>query len=77
MACTSAAITPRGVWGLRQRDRKLTEIRQLCLSPQPIASFGRDEAGTIYIVGYDGTLYKLDFVSGAAVDASTARPAAN
>jgi hypothetical protein len=49
------------VWGLRQTDRKLTEIWQLCTSPESIASFGRDDAGTLYLVGYEGTVFKLDF----------------
>jgi glucose/arabinose dehydrogenase len=51
------------VWGLKQSDRKLTGIWQLCTSPEPIASFGRDEGGALYLVGYDGTIYKLDFTN--------------
>jgi glucose/arabinose dehydrogenase len=54
-------FTSKRVWGIRQSDRKLTDIRQLCLAPQSIASFGRDENGTLYVVGYDGTIYQLDF----------------
>jgi hypothetical protein len=49
------------VWGIRQSSRKLTDIRQLCLAPQSIASFGRDESGVLYLVGYEGTIYRLDF----------------
>jgi putative heme-binding domain-containing protein len=62
-------FTSRRVWGIRQSGRKLTDIRQLCLAPQPIASFGRDESGALYVVGYDGTIYRLDF-SNAAWEAS-------
>ena len=49
------------VWGLKQSDRKLTGAWQLCTSPQSIASFGRDEAGGLYLVGYEGTVFRLDF----------------
>ncbi|HSV13964.1 MAG TPA: PQQ-dependent sugar dehydrogenase, partial [Tepidisphaeraceae bacterium] len=50
------------VWGIRQSDRKLTGIWQLCTSPLEIASFARDEAGALYLVGYNGgTIYRLDF----------------
>jgi hypothetical protein len=49
------------VWGLRQSERKLTGVWQLCTSPESIASFGRDEAGAMYLVGYEGTIYRLDF----------------
>ena len=54
-------FTSRRVWALKQSDRKLTAIWQLCTSPEPIASFARDDAGTLYLVGYDGTLFRLDF----------------
>jgi hypothetical protein len=56
-------FTSKRVWGIRQSGRKLTDIRQLCLAPQSIASFGRDESGTLYLVGYEGTIYRLDFSS--------------
>jgi putative heme-binding domain-containing protein len=54
------------VWGLRQSERKLTGAWQLCTSPQSIASFGRDEAGALYLVGYEGTIYRLDFGAASA-----------
>ena len=66
-------FTSKRVWGLRQHERKLTEIRQLCISPQSVASFGRDEAGLIYLVGYEGTIYRLDFAT-AEPSAKPARP---
>jgi hypothetical protein len=31
------------------------------MEPQPLVSFGTDEAGEIYVVGYEGMIYKLDF----------------
>ena len=49
------------VFGLRQSERKLTGIWQLCLASERVASFGRDDEGSLYVVGYEGTIYKLDF----------------
>jgi glucose/arabinose dehydrogenase len=61
-------FTSKRVWGLKQADRKLTAIRQLCTSRQEIASFGRDEAGTLYLVGYQGTIYRLDFSHASPIE---------
>lgn len=49
------------IWALKQQDRKLTGIWQLCMAPERVASFGRDEAGRLYVVGYEGTIYRIDF----------------
>jgi putative heme-binding domain-containing protein len=54
--------TSRRVWGLKQQDRTLEIVRQIGTAPQDIASFGIDERGEIYLVGYEGMIYKLDFV---------------
>jgi glucose/arabinose dehydrogenase len=54
------------VWGLRQSGRRLTGAWQLCASPQSVASFARDEAGALYLVGYEGTVYRLDFGAASA-----------
>ena len=50
----------RRVWGLKHRDRKLTQIRLLGVSPQKVVSFGVDNGDEIYVVGYEGTIYHLD-----------------
>ena len=34
---------------------------EIGVSPQFIASFGTDEHGSIYVVGYEGMVYKIDF----------------
>lgn len=52
------------IWGLTQDHRSLKTIRQLAVSPDAITSFAMDEQGTIYVVGYHGMIYKVDF-SGA------------
>jgi putative heme-binding domain-containing protein len=56
--------TSKRIWGVIQQDRRLKTVRQIATSPQGIASFGTDEQGNIYVVGYEGMIYKLDF-SGA------------
>lgn len=51
----------RRIFALTQQDRTLTEIRQIGIAPQRIVSFGQDAEGEIYVVGYEGLLYKIDF----------------
>jgi len=55
--------TSERIWGLKQENRKLKAVREIGISPQNIASFGTDEAGNVYVVGYEGMVYKLDFSS--------------
>ena len=50
----------RRVWGLRQRDGKLLDVRELGTAPGGIASFGVDGRGELLLVTYDGTIYHLD-----------------
>jgi glucose/arabinose dehydrogenase len=49
------------IWGLTQENRVLKKIRQIGTAPQRIVSFGRDTQGELYLVGYEGTIYKIDF----------------
>ena len=59
-----ADFESRRIWGLTQSNRKLTEIREIGTSPSRIASFGEDENGELYLVGYDdGVIYQLDLPS--------------
>ena len=53
------------IWGLRQQGGKLQQIRQLAMAPQRIVSFGRDLAGELYLVGYEGTIYRMHFEGSA------------
>jgi len=53
----------RRIFGLTQENGQLKTIRQIGTSPQRIVSFGRDEAGELYIVGYEGTLFKVHLTS--------------
>jgi len=51
------------IFGLKQQDRALQVVRQIGVAPQGIASFGTDERGDIYVVGYEGMIYKLDLAT--------------
>jgi glucose/arabinose dehydrogenase len=53
--------TSKRIWGLKQENRELKVVREIGTSPQGIASFATDEEGNIYVVGYEGMIYKLDF----------------
>lgn len=48
------------IWGLRYAQGQVTEHRLLALSPSPIASFGEDEAGEVYVLGLDGRIYTFE-----------------
>jgi glucose/arabinose dehydrogenase len=49
------------MWGLTQEKGVLKKIRQIGRAPQRIVSFGRGENGELYLVGYEGTIYKIEF----------------
>ena len=56
-----ADYTSKRVFAIRQENRVLKSVRQIATSPQFISSFGTDETGNIYVVGYEGMVYKVDF----------------
>lgn len=47
------------IWALTQSDRKLVKIRQIGSCPEKPASFGIDQQGELFIVGYEGTIYRV------------------
>ena len=51
------------IFGLKQQDRTLQVVRQIGVAPLGIASFGTDEQGDIYVVGYEGIIYKLELAT--------------
>ena len=65
--------TSHRIFGLKQHDRTLEIVRQIGTSPQGIASFGTDERGEIYVVGYEGMVYQLDFTA-TSFDQGTNNP---
>src|SRR5690606_19569328 len=61
----------RRIWGLTQENRTLKTVRQLATAPQAIAAFAADAQGDMYVVGYQGMVYRIDF-AGARFDESGA-----
>lgn len=53
----------RRIWGLTQSDRHLEKVLEIGASPQKIVSFGRSENGDLFLVGYEGTIFQIDFSS--------------
>lgn len=53
--------TSRRIWALKQERGTLKAVHQIGIAPQSIASFGQDNEGELYVVGYEGMVYKLDF----------------
>lgn len=51
------------LFGITQKDRLLGKARVLTTTPQSVVSLGQDEHGNIYMVGYEGNIYKLDLDS--------------
>jgi putative heme-binding domain-containing protein len=49
------------VFALTQTDRSLTKVRQIGTSPEHVVSFGQGEHGELFLVGYEGTIYRIDF----------------
>ena len=49
------------IWGLTKVNGSLQVIRQLATAPQAITAFATDEQGGLYVVGYQGMIYQLDF----------------
>jgi putative heme-binding domain-containing protein len=49
------------LFGLTQENGKLKAVRQIGTLPQGLVSFGTDETGNIYAVGFEGMIYQLDF----------------
>lgn len=53
--------TSKRIFGVRQENGTLKTVRQIGTIPQQLVSFGTDEGGHIYAVGYEGMVYQLDF----------------
>ena len=52
-----ADFVTRNVWGLRYQDGAVSENVLLAQAPGPVASFGEDEAGEVYLLAFDGNIY--------------------
>lgn len=49
------------LFGITKDNRTLTEARVIGEIPQRLVSFCEDEAGQLYAIGYEGTIYGVDF----------------
>src|SRR5258706_13621650 len=49
------------IFGLTQENRALRTARQIGLGPQGLVSFSEDEAGNLFAVGYERTIFRIDF----------------
>ena len=45
------------IWGLRYDGERVTEQAQLARASFQVPSFGEDEAGEVYVLGFDGGIY--------------------
>ena len=52
------------IFGLTRENGVLKDARQIGTLPQRLVSFSEDEAGNLYAIGYEGTIYQLDFTEG-------------
>jgi putative heme-binding domain-containing protein len=48
------------LFALTQRDRVLDQVRLIGQCPQHAVSIGKDDAGNLYVVGYEGAIYRID-----------------
>ncbi|MSU62051.1 MAG: c-type cytochrome [Pedosphaera sp.] len=53
--------TSKRIFGVTQENGTLKSVRQIGTVPLGLVSFGADEAGNIYVIGYEGMIYRLDF----------------
>jgi hypothetical protein len=65
LSCYGAYIcgdyNSKRIFAITQANGALQMARQIGSIPQRLVSFSEDEAGDIYAVGYEGTIYQLDF----------------
>ncbi len=52
--------TSKLIFGVTQENGVLKAVRQIGKVPQALVSFGMDESGNLYAVGFEGMVYRLD-----------------
>ena len=53
-------FTSKMLFGVVQEHGVLKTVRRIGTVPQALVSFGMDEAGELYAVGFEGMIYQLD-----------------
>ena len=54
-----ADFESKRIWAMTQKDRKLVKVRQIASCPEKPCSFGIDHTGELFVIGYEGTIYRL------------------
>ena len=54
-----ADFVSRRVWAMPTSGKQKYIPTQIAMPPQAISSFGTDQSGEVYLLGYEGTIYKL------------------
>jgi len=49
----------RTIWGLRYENGEIVDHKVIAQSPVSVSSFGEDEEGDVYVVGYNGNIYRF------------------
>ncbi len=55
-----ADFESKRIWAMTQKDRQLVKVRQIGTCPEKPCSFGIDENGELLVIGYEGTIFRLD-----------------
>ena len=55
--------TSKKIFALTKENNTLKTVREIGTLPERLVSFGEDEARNIYAIGYEGTIYRLDFTA--------------
>lgn len=50
----------RRIFAVEQHDRELQSCAEIGISPQRIVSFAEDNAGELYVIGYEGMIYRIE-----------------
>lgn len=56
--------TSKRIFGITQEKGALKTARQIGVATQGLVSFSEDEGGNIYVVGFEGRIYRIDFTEG-------------
>ena len=55
-----ADFETKTIWAMTQNNRKLVDAWIIGKVPEKPCSFGVDHDGELFVIGYQGTIYKLD-----------------
>ncbi len=55
----------RKIWGLKYENGSVIENKFLVDCPSNVSSFGEDQAGEVYVVGYNGRIYVFEELAGS------------